>query len=143
MDTDGSEHAAIYRGKAVFYLDENKQHGQFIICFSYNAISLQIWKWNSVREDIYMYKDFLNKLSINIEDLKRKLSHKLSYNIKAKCIEGDFNKSAGRISCKDLTRKEKYMCEEHKCLHSKYEIESTWFKHDVSKKCSSFYSFMI
>ncbi|CAC5414039.1 unnamed protein product [Mytilus coruscus] len=131
VDIEGLEHPAIYRGKAVFYLDETRQHEQFIICFSHNAISLQIWKWDFVKDDIYV--NVLNKLCDNIENIKGKLSHNISYYIKAKCSNGDYSKSAGRISSKDLTRKEKYKCEEHKCLHSKYEIENTWFKHDMAE----------
>lgn len=127
VEKERLEHPAIYRGKAVFFLDNRRQ---FIICFSHNATSLQIWEWEDVNEDIY--RNVLDKLCDNIEYIKGQLNQNISYTIKAKCSTGDYSKISGRISFQDLTEKEKYKCAEHKCLHAKYDIENTWLKYAVS-----------
>ncbi|CAG2256069.1 unnamed protein product [Mytilus edulis] len=124
-----TEHPALYRGKAVFYLDRDKL-SKFIICFSRNAISLQIWKWSDVDEN--MYKKVLNELCDRIESIRGTMGQNLSYYIKAKCQTADFAKRVGRIGYEDLLEKDLYMCEEHDDTHSKTDIINTWLKHDVS-----------
>lgn len=122
-----SKSPAIFRGKSVFYIDKLRK---FIICFSYNAISLQIWEWDNVSDSLY--KNLLNQLCDTIESIKRKLDQNLNYSIKAKCDTGNYSESDGRISFKDLPERDIYMCEEHNCTHSKAKIEETWLKHAVS-----------
>ncbi|CAC5384219.1 unnamed protein product [Mytilus coruscus] len=122
-----SESPAIYRGKSVFYIDKLRK---FIICFSHNAVSLQIWEWDDVRDRLY--QTVLNQLCDNIESIKRKLGQNINYSIKAKCNSGNYSKRDGKISFEDLTERDIYMCEEHNCTHSKAKIENTWLKHAVS-----------
>ncbi|XP_076115884.1 uncharacterized protein LOC143083515 [Mytilus galloprovincialis] len=124
-----SESPAIYRGKSVFYIDTLRK---FIICFSHNAISLQIWEWDDVRDRLY--QNVLNQLCDIIESIKRKLDQNINYSIKAKCNSGNYSKSAGRISFNDLTERDIYMCEEHNCTHIKATIENTWLKHAVERE---------
>lgn len=130
-----SEHPAIYAGKAVVSLDETKCR-MLVICFSRNAISLQVWKWRHVEDSIH--QTIIREICTKIEELKRKLTKNLHYEIKAKCSTGDYGSSSDRISCAELsTRCGKgtfYRCVEHDCQHSKEGIENTWLKHvfDVS-----------
>ncbi|XP_071121648.1 probable serine/threonine-protein kinase roco6 [Mytilus edulis] len=126
---DKSEKKAIYSGKAVFFLDEFRK---FIICFSHNAISLQIWEWGGVNEDTHdIYENVLNTLRNAIESIRENLSHDIPYTIKAKCRTGDYFNKAGRKSLMELPMKNIYMCEEHQQTHPKKEIEHVWLKHDV------------
>ncbi|CAG2185381.1 unnamed protein product [Mytilus edulis] len=94
-------HPAVYMGKAVFYVDRENL-SNFIICFSRNAISLQIWNWSDVDED--MYKKMLNELCDQIENITGTLGQNLSYHIKAKCSTGDFYKSVGRKSFTEMKK---------------------------------------
>ncbi|CAG2205050.1 unnamed protein product [Mytilus edulis] len=121
---------ALYLGKAVFYVDRENL-SNFIICFSQNAISLQVWNWRDVDEDIN--KQMLSELCNQIEHIRGTLGQNLSYNIKAKCSLGDFSKRDGRISLTEITntKHEVYFCEEHQQKHSNEDIEKTWLKHDV------------
>lgn len=124
------ESKAIYRGKAVFYIDEKKEFSKLIVCFSKNALSLQIWKWEDVGDDTY--RTILEDLCNLIKQLNRKLRHNLSFVIKAKCPEGDYSNSSDRISVDDLEKlgdEESYMCKEHTERHRKDEIQNTWLKH--------------
>ncbi|XP_071177906.1 uncharacterized protein [Mytilus edulis] len=119
---------AIYAGKVVVYLDETKQR-KLVICFSRNAISLQIWNNNDM--DVKEYRKIVAEICNKIEDLETKLDNKLQYEIKSKCNNGDYFSSSGRISYKSLNKtrvKGKYHCEEHDCMHTKKEIENTWLK---------------
>lgn len=128
---DESGHPAIYKGKAVVYLDD--AHSKLLmICFSQNAISVQIWEWSDANPKIY--EKSLKELCCKIDKLEEKSNHNLHYKIKAKCSTGDYSKKCGRISCEELTsqckEEKEYNCKEHKGeLHNKNEILNTWFKH--------------
>ncbi|XP_076108209.1 uncharacterized protein LOC143076365 [Mytilus galloprovincialis] len=129
-------HPALYTGKAVVFLDESKFE-RLIICFSRNAISLQIWESKPVGDDIY--QNIIDELCYKIEELKGEF-HKLDYKIKAKCSNGDPSISGGRISYEDLTiicKDGEYVCEEHGNRHSKDEIENTWLKHNPTTSHST------
>ncbi|VDI17324.1 Hypothetical predicted protein, partial [Mytilus galloprovincialis] len=115
---------ALYRGKAVFYLDELSK---FIICFSRNAVSVQIWRWDVLEDNVY--QTVLNELCDIIETIQGKLRHTISYSIKVKCKTGDFSKSEDRIPLKDVNDREVYFCDEHCIPHSMDDIRSSWFKH--------------
>lgn len=122
---------AIYKGKAVVYLDDADSK-LLIICFSKNAISVQIWEWSDANAKLY--ENILIELCDRIDQLEEKSNHNLHYKIKAKCSTGDYSQSCGRISCEELTRQckdaEKYTCKEHKGVwHNKNEIWNTWLKH--------------
>ncbi|XP_052073940.1 uncharacterized protein LOC127711826 [Mytilus californianus] len=126
-------HPTIYKGKAVVYLDE-KDSKLLIICFSKNAIALQIWEWKWSDANTELYEKILKELCGKIDKLEDRLIHNLHYKIKAKCSTGDYSQSCGRISCEELTRQcteaEEYNCKEHKGVwHNKTEIENTWLKH--------------
>ncbi|CAC5396546.1 unnamed protein product [Mytilus coruscus] len=128
---------AIYKGKAVVYLDEAKSK-MLIICFSKNAISLQIWEWSDTNAKLY--ENILREICGKIDKLEDKLIHNLHYKIKANCSTGDYSQSFGRISYEELTRQcketEKYNCKDlkHKGQwHNKNEIENTWLKHATAK----------
>ncbi|CAG2217899.1 unnamed protein product [Mytilus edulis] len=111
--------------KTVVYLDKTEQ-SKLVICFSRNAISLQIW--NSDKNHQHIVEELCSK----IEDLEMKLCHKLEYKIQSKCKTGDYFSSSGRISHEKLNalcEGGQYLCEEHKCRHNKDDIENTWFKH--------------
>lgn len=127
MSDNGEKSPAIYAGKTVVYLDKTKQ-SKLVICFSRNAISLQIWNSNKNHEHI------VAELCSKIEDLEMKLCHKLKYKIQSKCKTGDYSCSSGRISHEELNALVggQYFCEEHKDWHNKDDIENTWFKHLVS-----------
>lgn len=119
---------AIYAGKVVVYLDETKQR-KLVICFSRNAISLQIWNNNDM--DNNEYRKIIAEICNTITDLETKLDNELQYEIKSKCNTGNYFSSSGRISYKSLNKtrvKGKYHCEEHNRMHTKKEIENTWLK---------------
>lgn len=118
---------SLYKGKAVFYLGELSR---FIICFSHNGISVQIWTWGNVEDNVY--KTILNELCDNIDNIRGKLRQTISYSIKGKCSDGDYTNSEGRIILKEYTALPNYYCKEHKCPHSMDELKSTWLKHVVS-----------
>ncbi|CAC5416062.1 unnamed protein product [Mytilus coruscus] len=120
---------AIYAGKAVVYLDKTKCR-KLIICFSKNAICVQIWKWIDVDENTY--RNIVEGLCSTIEELEKKLNHKLDYKIKSKCSTGDYLSSSDRITFEDLPTLcvgKEYRCEEHDVMHNMDVIENTWLKH--------------
>ncbi|XP_052072270.1 uncharacterized protein LOC127710457 isoform X2 [Mytilus californianus] len=122
---------AIYAGKAVVYLDTTKQ-SKLVICFSRNAISLQIWNNYDMGDNTY--RKIVAELCNKIEDLETKVGHKLQYKIKSKCRTGDYSNSVGRISHGDLNTLcvgGQYYCEEHECMHNKEDIENIWSRHNV------------
>ncbi|XP_071123448.1 probable serine/threonine-protein kinase pats1 [Mytilus edulis] len=119
----------LYRGKAVFYLAELSK---FIICFSHNAVSVQIWRRHDVLDD-NVYQTFLNELCDIIETIQGKLRHTISYSIKFKCSTGDYSESSDRIPLKnneDISGE--YLCNEHSCVHSMADLGNSWLKHFVS-----------
>ncbi|VDI09241.1 Hypothetical predicted protein [Mytilus galloprovincialis] len=119
---------ALYAGKAVVFLDETK-FARLIICFSRNALSLQVWESKPVGDGIY--KKIIEELCDKIEELTGQF-HKLHYKIKAKCSNGDPSISAGRIGYTELTsicKDGEYFCEEHQNSHSKDNIENTLLKY--------------
>ncbi|CAG2215299.1 BIRC7_8 [Mytilus edulis] len=119
---------AIYAGKVIVYLDETKQR-KLVICFSRNAISLQIW--NNIDMDNKEYRKIIAEICNKITDLETKLDNELQYEIKSKCNTGDYFSSSGRISYEDLNTLcvgGEYYCEEHECEHKKDDIENTWLK---------------
>lgn len=120
---------AIYNGKAVFYLDKTK-FDKLIICFSKNAISLQIWRWGNIADTTY--RSVLKESYYKIKKLDQRLNQNLSFSIKAKCSTGDYSKIQDRISNEDRTETCKggqYFCEEHRKLHSIDDIEKIWLHH--------------
>lgn len=120
---------ALYAGKAVVYLDQT-DFRQLVICFSRNAISLQIWKRKDVGED--MYQNIIEDLCKKVDVLDGKLFHKLDYKIKAKCRNGDYSRRNDRISYEELTTKcegGEYLCKEHNCIHKNTDLENIWLKH--------------
>lgn len=128
---------ALYAGKAVVYLDQT-DFRQLVICFSKNAISLQIWKRKDVGQD--MYRNIMEELCKKVEVLDGKLFHKLDYKIKAKCSNGDYSSLNDRISFEELTTKcegGEYLCKEHNCNHKNTDLENIWLTHvpDVSIDC--------
>lgn len=129
-DTEGEAQPAIYAGKVVVYLDDTKTR-QLIICFSRNAISLQVWK-RRVMED-KTYKKIIQELISKIAELEKKFTHNISFEIKAKCSHGDYSDSSGRVTCEDLNQlcdgEREYLCAEHNCFHRKEDIENIWLKH--------------
>lgn len=130
---------SIFAGKAVVYLDETKS-SKLAICFSRNAISLQIWKYNNkdAKDDTKI--EIINNLCNTIEELETKLNHQLQYNIKSKCSSGDYRSSDGRISIAELTKQDKtYFCEEHQTHHNKKDIAETWLKHAAAVSIQSLF----
>lgn len=121
---------AIYSGKAVVSLRESGDK-LLAICFSKNAIALQIWEWSPANNDVY--ESLLKELCYIIDDFKRTAILNLPYEIKAKCSTGDYFRTSGRIGHKELNAQSekgnKYFCNEHKKWHDKNEIKNTWFKH--------------
>ncbi|CAC5422026.1 unnamed protein product [Mytilus coruscus] len=102
----------------------------FIICFSKNSLSLQIWNWGKVGDE--EYRHVLEELCDIIREFNKKLSQNISYINKAKCHDGDYSKVVGRIRYDELTKRCEhglYMCEEHRKKHTKNCIEETWSKH--------------
>lgn len=122
---NGDGRPALYAGKAVVYLDKTKQQ-KLVICFSRNAISLQIW--NNIDMTDNAYGQILRDLCNSIDELGKKLNHTLKYEIKSKCSTGDYLSSSGRISYEDMPTGGQYYCDEHDCKHDKKDIENTWFK---------------
>lgn len=123
-----TERLAIYSGKAVFWLDETELN-RFIICFSKNAISIQIWKWDSVEDSTYTH--VIKELCKKIESFEQDIS----YEVKVKCSAGDYSTHLGRISYKELNDKSKkgnYLCKEHNRKHKTEDIKTTWFKNTIT-----------
>lgn len=121
---------SIYGGKAVFFLDES--HSQkFIICYSKNAISLQIWDWDECSDDQYI--QVLGQIRDKIKELETKICHTITYVITAKCSDGDYFKMSGRIRYEEREKRflpnGKYFCTDHRQMHNKEEIVNSWFKH--------------
>lgn len=133
---------SIYGGKAVFFLDES-QSQKFIICYSKNAISLQIWDWDECSDDQYI--QVLGQIRDKIKELETKIRHTTTYVITAKCSDGDYFKRSGRISFKEREKRflpnGKYFCKDHGQMHNKEEIVNAWFKHvdTVSILCCSIF----
>lgn len=125
---DSRERPAIYSGKAVFYL-EGKELNMFIICFSQNAISIQIWEWYVVQDSTYTH--VIKELCKIIESLDQNIS----YEIKAKCSDGNHSTYLGRISYSELKDKSEegtYLCKEHNRKHEIEDIKTTWFKNTIT-----------
>ncbi|XP_076106260.1 uncharacterized protein LOC143074944 [Mytilus galloprovincialis] len=119
----------LYAGKIIINLEDNN-YRLLIVCFSRNAISLQIWKRNTV--DDGTYRSIIEELYNEIEMLAKKLVHKLDYIIKAKCSDGNCFDKENRISYDDLTTKcegGQYYCKEHSMDHKSKNLEETWLKH--------------
>ncbi|XP_052097384.1 uncharacterized protein LOC127732394 isoform X2 [Mytilus californianus] len=127
----------LYRGKALVNLDKTKLR-KLCVCFSKNAIALQIWKLADVDDKIY--STILEELCRKIADLKKKLRQSISYDIKAKCRNGDYSNKQGRITYKELgeiCEQGRYWCPEHNDMHSKDDVEKTWLQHaDIVEKIS-------
>lgn len=120
---------AIYAGKVFVYLDKTNFR-RLSICFSRNAISLQIWKCRDVDED--MCRQIIEDLCNNIDELNVKLVHKLNYEIKAKCSHGDYCEGENRMTYEDMStvcEGGEYRCKEHKCDHNNKDLIDTWLKH--------------
>lgn len=128
------EHPAIYPEKAVVYLDDTESR-LLIICFSKNAISVQIYSAQQPidsTDNNNIYELILKTLCKRIAKLQVKLMHNLTYEIKAKCSTGNYKIRAGRMSCEELTKRKiegKYMCKEDQKFHSSEAIENTWLKY--------------
>lgn len=120
---------AIYCGKAVFWFNKEKSN-KLIVCFSQNAISLQIWKWNDVIDNAYT--NVIDKLLGKIEQLKKGLDQNIFYEIKAKCSLGNFADARGRIGQENLNESKKYFCEEHNDMHNTIDMTTTWFKDHIN-----------
>ncbi|CAG2250917.1 unnamed protein product [Mytilus edulis] len=119
----------IYAGKVVVYLDQTNFR-RLSICFSRNAISLQIWKWRAVNDN--QCRHIIEGLCSKIEELNEKLLNKLDYKIKAKCSNGDYCRGDNRLTYGDMStvcEGGKYRCEEHKCNHNNKDLIDTWLKH--------------
>lgn len=119
---------AIYCGKAVFWLNKEDKSNMLIVCFSQNAISLQIWKWERVMDNAYT--DVIDKLLSKIEQLIK--DQKISYKIKAKCNLGNYADARGRISIKKLNKSKKYRCQEHQVMHTTNDMKTTWFNAQIN-----------
>ncbi|XP_071181256.1 uncharacterized protein [Mytilus edulis] len=122
---------SIFAGKAVIYLDETKS-SKLAICFSNNAISLQIWKYDNKDVDNDTKKQIIEQLCNKIEELETRHNHPLQYNITSKCSTGNYSSRTGRIRHESLTKtsnKNKYLCREHLTFHNKTDIAETWLKH--------------
>ncbi|CAC5355479.1 unnamed protein product [Mytilus coruscus] len=132
--TSKSGHPVIYTGKTIVHLDETF-YNLLIICFSKNAISLQIYSAEhqiDIDANDKTYALILRNLCSEIEKLERTLMHTLSYKITAKCSTGDYDSITGRISIDELNTKSdngRYFCKEHGDFHSTEDIENTWLKH--------------
>lgn len=134
------EQKAIYEGKAVIFLDDRKSR-KLIICYSKNAVSLQVWKWDQVSDDLY--KNVLEELYSKIKELENKLGP-TSYTVAAKCDDGNYFKKENRIRFEERNKRYfengTYYCEDHvnaKFHHIK-DIENMWFRH-VDTVCTLFH----
>lgn len=119
----------LYAGKIIINLDQTNFR-QLIICFSKNAISLQIWKRTTIDDNVY--RSIIKELYNEIEVLDKKGVHKLEYIIKAKCSNGHYFDNENRISYDDLTSKcegGKYRCKQHSANHESKDLKETWLKH--------------
>lgn len=128
---------ALYHGKGVFYLD-NSKCTKMIVCFSKNAISIQIWSWVRLGEGIF--STLKEHLCSEIICLNTKLNQHISYNIKGKCNTGSFELPSGRVSFKEIEERQSYFCEEHTKIHQCNELFETWFKFFPS--VSSYFSLL-
>lgn len=131
VEEDGEKRKAIFKGKAVFFLDKTRFE-RLILCFSKNAISLQIWKLDEFDENIYQL--VLKNLRNKIKELNNQLRLKVTYKIKAKCSTGDYSKISGRLGFADLIERCKdgnYILEDSTVL-STDELVNTWLKPTVS-----------
>ncbi|XP_063409500.1 uncharacterized protein LOC134692836 isoform X2 [Mytilus trossulus] len=119
----------LYRGKALVNLDKTGIR-KLYICFSKNVIALQIWRLAVV--EYSRYDTILEELCRKIVTLKKKLSQNISYDIKAKCGNGDYSNKQGRITYKELgeiCEQGRYWCPEHNEMHKKDDVEKTWLQH--------------
>ncbi|CAG2253893.1 unnamed protein product [Mytilus edulis] len=125
---DCSGEPAIYCGKAVFWL-ENEKPSKLIICFSQNAISLQIWKWGHVSDNVYT--DIIDDLYKKVEQLIKDFGQNISYKKKAKCSSGHYADARGRISLNQYD-KAPYLCDEASKMHNTDDIRAPWFKPSIA-----------
>ncbi|XP_076086697.1 uncharacterized protein LOC143057293 [Mytilus galloprovincialis] len=119
----------LYRGKTLVNIDKTELR-KICICFSKNAIALQVWKLADAK--FSRYDTILEELCRKIEELKKKLSQNISYDIKAKCRNGDYANTQGRITDKELgemCEQGRYYCREHTYTHSKNDVENTWLQY--------------
>ncbi|XP_071146866.1 uncharacterized protein [Mytilus edulis] len=119
----------LYRGKTLVNLDKTGLR-KLCICFSKNAIALHIWKLIDVEDNTY--STILVELCRKIKELKKKLRQSISYDIKAKCSNGDYFNKEGRITLKklgEMCENGHYLCPEHNEMHSKDDVEKTWLQH--------------
>ncbi|XP_063418376.1 uncharacterized protein LOC134701164 [Mytilus trossulus] len=133
----------LYRGKTLVNLDKTGLR-KLCICFSKNAIAFQVWKLTDVEDNIY--STILEELCKKIEELKERLRQSISYDIKAKCSNGDYSNKEGRITFKELCEmceNGHYLCTEHNEKHRKDDVEKTWLQHaEISRigiQCISLY----
>ncbi|CAG2236428.1 unnamed protein product [Mytilus edulis] len=119
----------LYRGKTLVNLDKTGLR-KLCICFSKNAIAFQVWTLSDVEDNIY--STILEELCKKIEELKERLRQSISYDIKAKCSNGDYSNKEGRMTFKELgemCENGHYLCPEHNEMHSKDDVEKTWLQH--------------
>ncbi|XP_063418365.1 probable serine/threonine-protein kinase pats1 [Mytilus trossulus] len=119
----------LYRGKTLVNLDKTGLR-KLCICFSKNAIALQVWTLSDVDDNIN--RTILEELCKKIEELKERLRQSISYDIKAKCSKGDYSNKEGRMTFEELGEKCEnghYVCSEHNERHSKDDLEKTWLQH--------------
>ncbi|CAG2210555.1 unnamed protein product [Mytilus edulis] len=119
----------LYRGKTLVNLDKTGLR-KLCICFSKNAIAFQVLTLSDVKDNIY--STILEELCKKIEELKERLRQSISYDIKAKCSNGDYSNKEGRMTFKELgemCENGHYLCPEHNEMHSKDDVEKTWLQH--------------
>ncbi|VDI32628.1 Hypothetical predicted protein [Mytilus galloprovincialis] len=119
----------LYRGKTLVNLDKTSLR-KLCVCFSKNAIAFQVWKLTDVEDNIYV--TILVELCRKIKELKERLRQSISYDIKAKCSNGDYSNKEGRMTFEELgelCENGHYLCPEHNEMHSKDDVEKTWLQH--------------
>ncbi|VDI58566.1 Hypothetical predicted protein, partial [Mytilus galloprovincialis] len=116
---------ALYHGKGVFYLD-NSKYTKMIVCFSKNAISIQIWSW--VKLGAGIFSSVKEHLCSMITCLNDKLKQHVSYYVKVKCKTGSYEVLSGRLTFDEVKERQSYFCEEHKQIHQTNHLFETWFE---------------
>lgn len=116
---------AMYHGMGVFFLDDT-DFWKFVVCFSKNAVLVQIWYWQKIEPG--RHKSMLNQLILEIEVVKVKYEpRRIDYVVKLMCPDANIYNSAGRFSYQDLKGR-KVFCNQHSDIHDTISFSQSWFE---------------
>jgi hypothetical protein len=116
---------ALYRGMGVFDL-YTLGCTKLAVCVYGKVIQFQIWDWR--KNVVKSYKKVWENAVDLIAEIKRRYKIHVSYTIKMKCCDGNYDNPDGMVEVSKLQKDEQYYCDEHAITHNSKDLLDGWFK---------------